>query len=224
MSSKFLVGLNFPLLRVKRFSDGSSRVRFKPVSAFETPQAMEHLVNLYNLNLAERRVDPLVAIPLLVLDFLCVHPFNDGNGRVGRLLTLLLLYQAGFKVGKFISLERLIEESKETYYEALYDSSQKWHEGNHDAVPWLRYFYGVLTAAYKEFESRVGLFDSTRTKSQRLIAKIEQSVQPFSVSDLRSYCPDAGIDLIRKILKDLQKEGRVKPLGKGRYAKWTLIR
>lgn len=209
---------------VEILSDGTKRIRFKPISAFQTPQYMEKLIDLYNFSVTQERTEPLIAIPLLILDFLCIHPFKDGNGRVGRLLTLLLLYQSGFKVGKYISLERVIEESKETYYEALYDSSQKWHEGRHDILPWLRYFYGVMTAAYKEFEARVGVFNTARTKSQRIIARIEQSTQPFSVSDLKAHCPDTGIDLIRKILKDLQKAGRVKPLGKGRYAKWTLIR
>jgi len=209
---------------VERLPDGTTKVRFEPVSAFKTPAYMENLIRSYHYYEGQEHLGSLILVPLFILDFLCVHPFKDGNGRMARLLTLLLLYQAGFRVGKYISLERVIEESKETYYDSLYESSQGWHEGKHDPIPWLRYFYGVLTAAYKEFESRVGVFRSKQTKSERILNKIRESTQPFSVSDLQASCPDAGIDLIRKILKELQKSGKVKPLSRGRYAKWVLIR
>lgn len=209
---------------IEHLPDGNTKLRFKPVSAFQTAHYMEELVRQFNHAMQKRRMDPLVLIPLFVLDFLCIHPFLDGNGRVSRLLTLLLLYHAGFGVGKYVSLERLVEESKETYYEALYDSSQGWHEGKHNALPWVRYFSGVLTAAYKEFESRVGIFKESGTKSERLIEIINRFENPFSASDLQKACPDAGIDLIRKILKDLRRSGDIEPLGRGRYAQWRRIR
>lgn len=209
---------------IERLPNGKIRVRFKPVSAQQTPHYMEHLVKKYNYDLEGGKIEPLILISLFILDFLCIHPFTDGNGRVGRLLSLLLLYHAGFMVGKYISLERVIEGSKKTYYESLYDSSQKWHEGKHNSFPWMRYFFGVLTAAYKEFESRVGVFKEQGTKTERLIKAVRQFEQPFSAGDLQEACPDAKIDLIRKILKDLRKSGEIEPLGLGRYAKWRRIR
>lgn len=205
---------------IERFSDGSTHVRFKPVSALQTPPYMEALVKAYNRYFEKGRMEPLILIPLFVLDFLCVHPFIDGNGRVARLLTLLLLYHAGFNVGKYISLERIIEQSKETYYEALYESSQKWHQGKHNSLPWLRYFFGIMTAAYKEFEARVGVFKEQGTKTERLTKAVRRLDQPFSASDLQDACPDAKIDLIRKVLKDMRKAGEIEPMGLGRYAKW----
>jgi len=135
-----------------------------------------------------------------------------------------LLYHAGFTVGRYISLERIIEDSRETYYEALYDSSQKWHEGRHNALPWLRYFFGVLTRAYKEFESRVGIFKDEGTKTARLTKAIRNFKADFSASDLLDICPDAKIDLIRKVLKDLRKTGEIEATKRGRFAKWRRIR
>lgn len=205
---------------IERLPDGSIYIRFKPVPAIQTPHYMEILVKEFNRYFDQSKIEPLILIPLFVLDFLCVHPFRDGNGRVGRLLTLLLLYHSGFTVGKYISLERVIEKSKETYYEALYDSSQNWHQGKHNVLPWLRYFFGVTTAAYKEFESRVGIYKEQGTKTERLLKAVRRFDQPFSASDLQEACPDAKIDLIRKVLKDLRKSGEIEPLSKGRYAKW----
>ncbi len=205
---------------IERLTDGSIRIRFKPVSAVQTPHYMETLVKEYNRYFEQGKIEPLILIPLFVLDFLCIHPFKDGNGRVARLLTLLLFYHAGFTVGRYISLERIIEQSKETYYESLHDSSQKWHEGKHNALSWLRYFFGVSTAAYKEFESRVGIYKEQGNKTERLLKAIRRFDQPFSASDLQEACPDAKIDLIRKVLKDLRKSGEIEPLSRGRYAKW----
>ena len=209
---------------IERLADGTIRVRFKPVVAVQTPHYMDVLAKEYNFYFDKNRIDTLILIPLFILDFLCVHPFRDGNGRVARLLALLLLYHAGFTVGRYISLERIIEQSKETYYESLYDSSQKWHEGQHNVLPWMRYFYGVLTAAYKEFETRVGIFKEQGTKTDRLIQAIKRVDQPFSASDLQEACQDTKIDLIRKVLKDLRKNGDIEPIGRGRYAKWRRIR
>ncbi|MFI4941037.1 MAG: Fic family protein, partial [Burkholderiales bacterium] len=141
---------------IERHPDGSSRIRFRPTAAHLTPMAMSDLVASYRTALDQHLADPLVLVPLLVLDFLCIHPFPDGNGRMARLLTLQLLYHFDYTVGRFISLERIFEESKESYYETLESSSQNWHEHAHNSAPWLDYFWGALLRAYKEFEDRVG--------------------------------------------------------------------
>src|SRR5262249_52545865 len=138
------------------YPDGKKRIRFTPSSAFETPRAMEELIGQYTQSLTEWNQEPLIIIPAVILDFLCIHPFRDGNGRTARLLTLLLLYHFDFQVGRYISLERIFEESKESYYDTLEKSSHGWHEGEHDIMPWMTYFWGVILRAYKEFELRVG--------------------------------------------------------------------
>jgi Fic family protein len=138
--------------------DGTKIVRFRPVPAYATPDAMRDLHDRFNTLWDSGTVEPLLLIPTYVLDFLCIHPFRDGNGRMARLLTLLLLYRAGYEVGRFISLEQIIERTKESYYDTLYQSSKGWHEGQHSLLPWWEYFLGVmLLSAYKEFEQRVGL-------------------------------------------------------------------
>ncbi|HKI83775.1 MAG TPA: Fic family protein, partial [Candidatus Krumholzibacteria bacterium] len=168
---------------VERNPDGSvHHVRFTPVTPVETPQAMENLAAGYAVA-ADAEREPLVIIPLAILDFLCIHPFSDGNGRMSRLLTLLLLYHAEFDVGRYISLERVVEESKETYYEALEKSSRNWHAARHDPHPWLDYFWGTLIAAYKEFEERVGEFQNAPGAKTALIEQaVRRRVGPFAIS------------------------------------------
>ena len=175
---------------VDKMPDGTTIERFKTVPVHATPDAVNKLNNLYNNYSFEGRFDQLVLIPLFILDFLCIHPFNDGNGRIARLLTLMLLYHAGYKVGKFISLERIIEKSKEDYYDALAKSSVNWHKGKHEVLPWLNYFYGILIAAYKEFELRVGRFHGKGSKSDQVKKTIEGLVVPFSISDIEQVCPN----------------------------------
>jgi len=177
--------------------DGSKRVRFKPVEAFWVPQAMDELCFSFNTYRSKEEADELLLIACFVLDFLCIHPFRDGNGRMARLLTLLLLYQAGFEVGRFISLERIVEESKETYYDTLYKSSQGWHERKHNPLPWIEYLLGVLIAAYKEFEERVNLTENQRgTKTQMVRNTIMHFKGDFSIQDselpLPSLCSGRG--------------------------------
>lgn len=139
---------------IERYPDGSSRI--SPTAAHITPIAMGELAQNYARAVDQHLSDPLVLVPLTVLDFLCIHPFPDGNGRIARLITLQMLYHFDYQVGRFISLERIFEESKESYYETLEMSSQHWHEGQHNIAPWLDYFWGALLRAYKEFEERVG--------------------------------------------------------------------
>jgi Fic family protein len=211
-------------LIIERHDDGSERVRFRPVSAAETPGAMAKLVERYEAAIHQDQREPLLVVPLAVLDFLCIHPFADGNGRCSRLLTLLTLYHAGYDVGRFISLERVFEQSKETYYEVLERSSQGWHEGTHDVHPWLNYFWGVLTAAYREFEDRVGTIRTARgSKTELVKAAVRRRIAPFAISDLERDCPEVSRDMIRVVLNQLREEGLVAMEGKGRGAKWRKL-
>ena len=200
---------------------GSKRTRFEPVAPHLVPEAMALLHVQINNFLEEAKTDPLILIPAYVLDFLCIHPFLDGNGRMARLLTLLLLYQAGYGVGRYISLERVIEESKESYYDALYRSSQGWHEGRHTLVPWTEYFFGIMLAAYREFESRVGILtDGRGAKTELVLEAIGRFHGDFSVSELQAQCPNVGIDLIRRLLRQERKAGKLECLGRGPAARW----
>lgn len=201
-------------------ADGTKLLRFKPVEAFKTSDYIKELIRELNDHLRKQDIDPLILIPLFVFDFLCVHPFVDGNGRVARLLTLLLLYQAGYKVGKFISLERIIEGSKESYYDALVDSSKGWHEGKHDIIPWLEYFYGILIAAYKEFVARVGTYKGKGSKTEQVKAAIDKFVAPFSIADVEAVCSNVSRDMIRNILRDLRDSGKIESSSMGRGALW----
>ena len=204
--------------------DGLQVVRFRPVAALSTPQFMDRLIKTFNQEMADERADPLLLIPTLVLDFECVHPFMDGNGRIGRLLGLLLLYRAGYEVGRYIGLERIVEDSKETYYEALHRSSQGWHEGSHDLRPWWNYFLGMLTAAYKEFESRVGTITSGRGAKREMVqSAIQRLPDRFRVSELQLACPGVSYPTLKRALSDLKGQGRIRCLGKGRDAEWERI-
>lgn len=204
--------------------DGRQTVRFKPVSAVGTPKFMDRLVKLFDAAVAERKADPLLIIATFVLDFECIHPFADGNGRIGRLLTLVLLYRAGYEVGRYISLERIVEESKETYYEALLRSSRKWHEAEHDLRPWWNYFLGMLTAAYKEFEARVGTIASARGAKREMVRNAVQRLPDrFRISDLQRACPGVSYPTLKRALADLKRRRKIRSLGKGRDAEWERI-
>ncbi len=201
-----------------------TRVRFKAVPAVATPQAMQDLVGYYDQALADG-LNPMVIIPLFILDFLCIHPFRDGNGRVSRLLTGQLLYRAGYDVGRYISLERRFLETSETYYETLEKSSQGWHENEHDAMSWVRYFWGVILSAYREFEERVGNIEAGRgSKSYRVREAVERKVVPFKSADLRNEVPDVSRDTIRLVLREMKKEGRIKSEGHGRGVRWIPLK
>lgn len=208
---------------IERDASGAQRVRFVPPGPVATPLLMEDLVTNYRHALDVER-EPLILVPLAVLDFLCIHPFSDGNGRTGRLLTLMLLYQSDFEVGRYISLERIIEESKETYYEALAASSQGWHEGVQDPLPWMRYFWGVLIAAYKEFEVRVGTIRSGRgAKTDMVEEAVGRRIGAFSISDIEAESPGVTRDWIRIVLRRMRDDGRVELRGTGRGAKWIRL-
>jgi Fic family protein len=199
------------------------RVRHTPVTPEKTPGAMDLLVERYHRALQEGNA-PLVIIPLAIFDFLSIHPFWNGNGRVARLLTLLLLYKAGYKVGRYISIERIYKESGQSYYETLEMSSQGWHEGKHDIMPWLTYFWGVLIKAYKEFEERVGTVNRARgSKTAQIKLVVDRQIRPFSISDIERECADISREMIRKVLQDLRDEGKLRLEGVGRGAKWAKV-
>ena len=208
---------------VERNPDGSlHRVRFKPVSAVATPPAMEQWAERYTASLEQPHKEPMLIIPLTVLDFLCIHPFADGNGRISRLLTLMLLYHFNYDVGRYISLERIFEESKETYYESLEASSKNWREGRHDPHPWLNYFWGTLLRAYGEFEERVSTTAQGRGSKTELIRQaVDRRTGPFAISNIESDCPGISRDMVRLILRQLRDEGLISSHGKGRGAKWV---
>ena len=206
---------------LERYKDGTERVRFRPVPAAETLSAIAQFVQAYDRAIHHDRREPLVIIPLAILDFLCIHPFDDGNGRCSRLLMLLLLYHFGYEVGRYISLERVIEQSKETYYETLEASSKNWHQGQHDPHPWLNYSWGVLIAAYKEFEDRVGTIQTARgSKTERVRSAVLRRLGEFAISDIQRDCPTVSRDMIRVVLNQMREEGVVELHGRGRGAKW----
>ena len=201
--------------------DGKQVVRFKPVSALATPDFMKKLCNLYHQTMDERKAEPLLVIASFVFDFECIHPFWDGNGRMGRLITLLLLYQAGYDVGRYISLERIIEDTKETYYEVLLKSSAHWHEAKHDLRPWWNYFLGALTAAYKEFEERVGAITTARGAKREMVQHaIDRLPDQFTVREIRRACPGVSPDMVRLVLREFQKENKLVCTGHGPGASW----
>lgn len=205
----------------ERLPDGRWITRFVPVSASKTPLYMKELCSRFNRFWDKGQISPLILIPVFILDFLCIHPFADGNGRVSRLLTVLLLHQSGYTVGRYISIERLIEESKETYYESLQIASRNWHQGKHTLKPWWEYSMGVLIGAYKEFEKRVGAITKSRgTKTAIVEETIKNLPSTFSISDIERLCPSVSRDMIRVILNRLRKEGFLNCKGTGRGALW----
>ena len=208
----------------ERRPDGSTRVRFTPTPPHLTPVQMEELASLYARAVDAQRQDALVLVPLAVLDFLCIHPFNDGNGRVARLLSLMLLYQSDYEVGRYISLERIIEDSKEGYYATLEASSVGWHEGEHDVMPWLEYFWGTLIRAYREFEERVHRVSTVPgAKTEQVRLAVSRRRRPFAISEVEAECADVSRDMVRYVLRQMREEGLIEVIGRGRGAKWQHV-
>lgn len=197
--------------------EGNNRVRFQPLSAFETPDAMERLTTTFIDAINAEKHDPLLLIPMFVLDFLCIHPFNDGNGRMSRLMTLLLLYRSGYIVGKYISLEMIIEKTKETYYDMLQSSSQLWHERKNSNLPFVKYYLEVILSAYKEFSSRVEhLQNRNLSKPERIRLLFNNTLKRLSKRDILEKCPDISTSTIEVALAGLLKEGYIIKTGAGK--------
>lgn len=202
-------------------SAGNKKVRFQPVAAWEISDAIEALCKAFDETLLDESIDPLIVIPMFVLDFLCIHPFNDGNGRMSRLLTLLLLYRSGYIVGKYISIEKMIETTKETYYEALQESSAGWHAGENDYLPFIKYMLGVVVASYREFSSRVKLLTTAGlTKGDRIGEVIKQTVGTITKAEIMKKCPDISQITIQRALIELQEQEKIIKIGGGRYTKY----
>lgn len=196
--------------------NGHQRARFIPVPAFQTPEAMDKLCEQFLEAWEANRIDKLILVPMFILDFLCIHPFNDGNGRMSRLLTLLLFYKAGYIVGKYVSMEMLIEKTKETYYEALQASSTGWHENENNYEPFLKYYLGIMLKAYHEFENRVEyLKNRTLSKPERIKAMIDQKVGKITKKEIMEACPDISKTTIERTLADLIKSGYIAKVGSG---------
>ena len=201
---------------------GNKAVRFEPVPAWETSEAVERACAAFDEAISGGEFDPLLIIPMFILDFTCIHPFSDGNGRMSRLLTLLLLYRAGYIVGKYISIEKLIEQSKETYYEALHDSSVGWHENGNDYAAFVRYTLGVIAAAYRDFNGRVEtLTSSGLSKPERIAEIIRGTLGKITKSEIMAKCPDISQVTVQRALNDLVKNGDIIKLSGGRYTAYT---
>ena len=201
--------------------DGTKVIRFQPLSAWETPEAMQQLCDAYQIAVSTSGIDPLLIIPMFVLDFTCIHPFHDGNGRMSRLLTLLLLYRSGYIVGKYISMEKVISDSKETYYEALQASSYGWHEGKNDYTPIIQYLLGVIAACYREFSSRVQLLSNRElSKPDRVREIIKDSLGKITKAEILSKCPDISQITVQRALADLLEQNLIIKIGGGRYTSY----
>ncbi|MDY6987746.1 MAG: Fic family protein [Thermodesulfobacteriota bacterium] len=206
---------------IEKFPDGRSRVRFKTVPAADTPASVKELVGLYNDAIDERTIPPLVLLAAFNLDFLCIHPFRDGNGRVSRLLLLLQCHHLGLEVGRYISLERLVEQNKERYYETLEQSSHGWHDGKQNPWPYINYTLFILKIAYKEFEERLNQLHSPKGEKTALVLQaIDRTHGPFRMAELRNECPNVSVDMIRRVMKKLRAENRVECLRRGQNAQW----
>ena len=202
-------------------NEGNRFVRFQPIPAWETPDAIEDLCDAFDDAIARNEADPLLIIPMFILDFLCIHPFNDGNGRMSRLLTLLLLYRSGYIVGKYISIEKAIEQTKDTYYEALQSSSQGWHEEENDYAHFVRYMLGVILSAYRDFSSRVKvLTTSGMSKPERIKEIIKDTLGKITKAEIMDKCPDISQITVQRTLNDLLEKNDIIKIGGGRYTSY----
>jgi Fic family protein len=198
------------------YPDGHAEILFTPFSPFETPEALDKICAEYNRVIGNMEVEPLIVIPVFIHDFLCIHPFNDGNGRMSRLLTTLLLYRNGFYVGKYISLEAKIARNKDLYYDALSQSQHGWHEGAEDAVPFIKYLLGTILAAYKDFEERFSLVE-TKLSAIEMVRKASMNkIGRFNKQDIRELCPTLSDSSIEKAFRDLISSGELKKEGQGK--------
>ena len=197
-------------------SQGRQKTRFIPVPAFQTPEAVENLCSSFMDAWNKDQIDKMILIPMFILDFLCIHPFNDGNGRMSRLLTLLLFYKAGYIVGKYISIEMLIEKTKETYYEALQASSSGWHECNNSYEPFVKYYLGIMLKAYNEFEDRVEHLKHRKlSKPERIKELFEKKVGKVTKKEIMELCPDISKVTVERTLTALVKSGYIEKVGAG---------
>ena len=198
------------------YPDGHTEILFTPLDPFETPKALDRLCEEYNKVIGNMELEPLIAIPVFIHDFLCIHPFNDGNGRMSRLLTTLLLYRSGFYVGRYISLEAKIAMHKDLYYDALFASQDGWHEGKDDPVPFIKYFLGIMIAAYRDLSDRFALVEVKRPALDTVRLATQNKIGKFTKQDIRELCPSLSISSIEGALRKLVESGEIVRKGNGR--------
>lgn len=198
------------------YPDGHTEILFTPLAPFETPEALDRICEEYNKVIGNMELEPLIAIPVFIHDFLCIHPFNDGNGRMSRLLTTLLLYRSGFYVGKYISLEAKIAKSKDLYYDALLRAQQGWQEGTEDAVPFIKYLLGTILAAYKDFEDRFAIVEEKLPATQMVRKASQNKIGRFTKQDIRELCPSLSLSSVEGALRKLVADGELKREGAGK--------
>lgn len=198
------------------YPDGHTKVLFTPLAPYETPEALDRICEEYNRVIGNMELEPLIAIPIFIHDFLCIHPFNDGNGRMSRLLTTLLLYRSGFYVGKYISLEAKIAKNKELYYGALSASQNGWHEGKYDPVPFIKYLLGTIIAAYRDFEDRFALVETKRPALDTVRLAVQNKIGRFTKQDIRELCPSLSLSSVEGSLRKLVESGEIKREGSGK--------
>ena len=198
------------------YPDGHAEVLFTPLAPYETPEALDRICEEYNRVIGNMELEPLIAIPVFIHDFLCIHPFNDGNGRMSRLLTTLLLYRSGFFVGKYISLESKIAKDKDLYYDALAQSQTGWHEGTEDVVPFIKYLLGTILSAYKDFEDRMALVENKLSALEMVRRASKNKIGRFNKQNIRELCPTLSDSSIEGALRKLVAFGELKKEGKGK--------
>lgn len=198
------------------YRDGHTEILFTPLAPFETPAALDRICEEYNRVIGNMELEPLLAIPLFIHDFLCIHPFNDGNGRMSRLLTTLLLYRSGFYVGKYISLEAKIAQNKELYYRALVQSQDGWQEGKEDILPFIKYLLGIILSAYKDFADRFAIVEEKRPAIDMVRLAVENKIGRITKQDIREQCPSLSVSSIEGALRKLVETGELKREGKGK--------
>ena len=198
------------------YPDGHKEIIFKPLEPFETPEAVNRLCEEYNDAINKYNIDPLIIIPVFIHDFLCIHPFNDGNGRMSRLLTTLLLYKSGYFVGKYISLEKKIQITKQDYYRALSQSSNKWIENENDDTPFIKYLLGTILSAYRDFEDRVNVVNKKMSSYEMVEKAVNSKLGKFTKSDIVELCPEIGRASVENALKKMCDEGKIEKHGAGR--------
>ena len=199
-----------------KYPDGHVEAIFTPLAPYETPEALNRICEEYNRVIGNMEVEPLIAIPIFIHDFLCIHPFNDGNGRMSRLLTTLLLYRSGFYVGKYISLEAKIAKNKDLYYSALNQSQDGWHEGCEDALPFIKYFLGIVLSAYRDFEDRYSIIEEKLPAIEMVRKATLNKIGKFTKQDIRELCPALSISSIESALRKMVASGELKREGSGK--------
>lgn len=204
-------------------SDGTQAVRFMPLAPYETPGAVDAVCESFNRAIDACAIDPLILIPIFIHDFLCIHPFNDGNGRMARLLTTLLLYRSGYMVGRYISMESKIEKTKLEYYDALEQSGIGWHEGENDPTPFIKYLLRIILSAYREFESRVDIFSEKLSAVELVRRAVEQKIGKFTKNEIMELVPSVGRSSIENALNQLIQENIIERHGKGKATFYTRI-